>query len=263
MNSNRNNIGEKPEAMKAELAVKEKTYLTPNYIRVILEGDMQVFSDARVGDNNKIVIPHRSLPTSLSVDALKPIIRTYTMRAIDYEQNLMAIDFVAHGEGAPASAWAACAQEGDKLVVMMKPKSKPLFVPSDHYFLAGDHTALPVISVILEQLPADAVGEAVIEVYGQEDVLNLKKPEGMNLSWLFNNTPGRNSNLLNSMKNNTIFDRKDTFVFAAAEQDTVKEIQQFLREETPLERKQWQALSYWKFGVSEDVSAAERRSLSH
>lgn len=75
-----------------------------------MTGDKRVFSDARVGDNNKIVIPPSSLTNSIPTDFVRPIVRTYTIRAIDYKQNLMTIDFVAQGKEGPASAWAAYAQ---------------------------------------------------------------------------------------------------------------------------------------------------------
>lgn len=255
--------------MRAILTVKQKTFLTSHYIRVILEGAaLETFAAARVGDNNKIIVPQQGVPLMLPDDprsltqeqAQRPIIRTYTMRNLDLEKGEMTIDFVAHGEEGPASRWALYAQKGDELLVMMKEKTKPLFIPSDRYILVGDHTALPVISVLLEILPKSAQATAIIEVYGKEDILDLTKPEGMDIQWQFNKTPGQGSALAEALKNIVIEKDQTPFIFAAAEYTIVDAIQQHIRTAYTLERKQWHAYSYWKHGLAEDASATKRRA---
>jgi len=48
-----NNKSDQSKLMQAVLTVKEKTYLTPHYIRIVLEGnDVSLFAAARIGDNN-------------------------------------------------------------------------------------------------------------------------------------------------------------------------------------------------------------------
>lgn len=132
----------------------------------------------------------------------------------------------------------------------MKDKTKSLYKPAQWYLMAGDHTALPVISVLLESIPRDAEGDVYLEVYGKEDVLDLVKPENIRIHWLFNPTPGQSSLLAEKIKS-TNFPPDNRFVFAAAESASIKEIQQFLKEEQQLEREEWQAYAYWKLGVAE------------
>lgn len=263
MLENKNN--EKPKMMQAVLKVKTKTFLTPNYIRIILEGeDMAVFSDARVGDNNKILVPQNKeqaiiLPEPGIRNAENQgLTRTYTVRDLDITQNLMTVDFVSHGDSGPASKWAGNAQSGDELGVFMKVKTKPLFVVSDWYLLIGDHTALPVISVILESLPSDAKGKAIIEVFSSEDVLDLKKPEKVEIVWKFNSHPGKTSELASSFKTED-FPSGSKFIFAAAEYQVAGAIQEKLRNNNDLPRNQWQTYSYWKYGQAEDASSEARR----
>ncbi|MEN2399078.1 siderophore-interacting protein [Flavobacterium sp. MC2016-06] len=263
-----NNNNEKPVVMQAVLKVKTKTFLTPNYIRIILEGDdMAIFANARVGDNNKIIIPpNKEQEFTLAdftnrADGKRPLMRTYTMRDLDLEKGLMTIDFVAHGDTGPASKWANNAKAGDQLVVFMKVKTKPLFIPSDWYLLIGDHTALPVISVILESLPADAQGKAIIEVFSEADILKLKKPENIDLIWNFNTKPGEKSELADSFET-TDFPSGSKFIYAAAEYQTAEKIQQKLRNDENLSRNQWQTYSYWKYGQAEDASSDVRREQS-
>ena len=251
--------------MKGILTVTEKIYLTPNYIRIRLRGtDLENFEVARVGDNNKIVLPNDKgiivfpeFGGSNSSNDLKTVIRTYTMR--DFNKDLMTVDFVCHGDEGPASRWATSAVEGDKLGVLMKEKSKPLYQKASHYYLTGDHTALPVISVILETLPVDVKGKAVIEVFSKQDVLNLKKPENLEIEWLFNSTPGKDSKLAQKLRDFNVDKNRSIFVYAAAESSIIKEIQYILRTEKELDREKWQSYSYWKLGHAEDESAQERR----
>ena len=45
---------------------------------------------------------------------------------------------------------------------------------ADWHLLVGDETALPAISVALEALPANAIGQAFIEVAEPEDEIPLR-----------------------------------------------------------------------------------------
>ena len=55
-------------------------------------------ANVKSGSNNKIFIPAEEENVAL--------IRTYTNRKIDLEEKELSIDFVAHGDNGPASAWA-------------------------------------------------------------------------------------------------------------------------------------------------------------
>lgn len=246
-----NNKKEGNGFMRAILTVKEKIYLTPHYIRIILEGDdVSIFSQARIGDNNKIIVPQNNMPIDLLYFE-RSALRTYTLRSLDLEKKLMTIDFVGHGENGLASKWATHARPGDELGVLMKVRNKALFLPAEWYLLAGDHTALPVISVILESLPDHSRGKVILEVYSAEDVMDLKKPEGVEIIWKFNNQPGKASALPAYFKPLILSNTKSRFIFAAAESVAISEIQEILRDHSGLQREEWQAYSYWKYGQTE------------
>ncbi|MBL3657647.1 siderophore-interacting protein [Fulvivirga sediminis] len=263
-----NNGKEQAAVMKGILAVKEKIYLTPHYIRIILSGeDIQKYELAQVGDNNKIILPKDGKVTLPELggkgDSSKGLIRTYTLRSLDLEKGEMAVDFVAHGDSGPASKWAAEAQPGDELGVLMKQKNKKLFPLADWYCITGDHTALPVISVMLESLPADAQGKAVIEVHSEADKLDLKKPDNMEVVWTYNEAPGEHTTLVPYFNELEIPQDGSRFIFAAAEYNVVKEIQEILRTADNLQRSEWQSYSYWKYGQAEDDSAKKRSEVAH
>ncbi|MTD14717.1 siderophore-interacting protein [Nakamurella sp. YIM 132087] len=115
-------------------------------------------------------------------DELRNPIRTYTIRATRPERNEVDIDVALHGRIGVASAWATDAEVGDE-ILMFAPDRRYTglhggidFLPpasTARYLLAGDETALPAIASILERLPADARGVAVVEVADSSDAAAL------------------------------------------------------------------------------------------
>lgn len=258
-----NRNSDRPQMVKEILTVKEKLFLSPHYIRIVLEGNIAPYAIAKIGDNNKIVLPNANnkvIFPEMGGDRKGTIIRTYTTRYIDIENNTLTIDFVAHGTEGPASAWAIHAQIGDELGVLMKLKPNPLFLPAENYLLVGDHTALPVLGAILEQLPKDAKGRAIIEVYSEEDAIALDKPAGIEVEWLYNNHPGKVEILPIAVKSYAL-PKGSKFIYVAAEQSAANNIQQYLRDQEDLDRSEWQTYAYWKYGQSEDNSSAERKRI--
>jgi NADPH-dependent ferric siderophore reductase len=120
---------------------------------------------------------------------LRNPIRTYTVRAVRPELAEIDIDIALHGRTGPASRWALDAREGDGIVIYGPnalhggPYGGVDFLPPEHtdaYLLAGDPTALPAISAILEDLPRDSRGIAVLEVDDASDSRALgAAPPGM------------------------------------------------------------------------------------
>lgn len=232
------------EIIKNELVVKEKVFLTPHYIRIILNGDaLEQYRNLKPGANNKILVP-------IADGSL--VRRTYTCRALDFEKMEMHIDFVAHGETGPASKWALHAEPGQKLTVMMRQKTKDLIRKAEWYLLAGDHSALPVIAAHLEVMGPEAEGVVFIEVYDEEDILELKKPEGIEVNWIFNAKPGESEKLTELVKGIKIPGSKDIFVFAAAENKVFAGINSYLKHELNLEKDHYNTFSYWKLGEAEE-----------
>lgn len=241
-----------PAIIRATFSLKSRQYLTPHFIRILLTGpDLHRFAHLIPGANNKIFIPGASGSNEM-------IRRTYTFRSIDMEKKEMAIDFVAHGDEGPASAWAIQAKEGDLLEVAMKDKTTPLYPPTDWYLLAGDHTALPVISVILETLPAEAEGTAILHVASEEDILPIQTASKVKIKWIFG-TPHHFDALLEAVSNIIIPTEKTKYAFVAAESSVVSNLRNYFNE-VGLQRAEVSAYAYWKKGVAEDKSQSERQN---
>ncbi|MBA6153128.1 siderophore-interacting protein [Gelidibacter maritimus] len=264
-----------PQAIRSVFTVTRKTYITPTYIRVFLTGEnVHLIAKTTVGANNKILIPPPGIEEIhfpkwdayseawiAPSESLRPIVRTYTHRGIDLASNEIWIDFIAHGDEGPASAWAISAKKGDSLGIMMKREKKELFPQVDSYFLVGDATALPVLSVILEQLPANAEGVAIIEVNSKADEQVLSTKADIQTIWVHNKEPQNGSQLAQSAKMLEL-PTTSRFAYIAAEFATVKELRNYFRKEKHWSTEELYAYSYWKAGVSEDRSVTDRRKES-
>jgi len=265
--SRESQTGEAPVAGNAILTVSKKTYLTPNYLRIALTGeDVQLFKNCTIGANNKIFIPPPGIseinfpvldPEARNFiwpdAAVCPVVRTFTHRGIDLIKNELYIDFALHGDKGPASSWAIRSKTGDKLgVAMWINRTEDLYVPAEWYLLAGDATAIPVISVILESLPAEAKGVVYLEVSGPGEVMVLKKPEGIQIEWLNNSIAGTESPLPEKIRTLQIPENVSHFSYIAAENSAVKAIRNYLQKELKWNSIEYRAYSYWKAGVSDD-----------
>lgn len=251
--------------------VTRKEYITPHFIRVYLHSEEVLqFKNTTIGDNNKIAIPPEGLneiyfPTWENHEwvhpsqELAPSIRTYTHRGINWETNELYIDFVDHGDGGPASKWAREAEEGSKLGIMMRTEGKELYPEVDWYFLIGDGTAIPVLSAILETLPETAKGICVIEVHGKDDEQQLETKAEIEFIWVHNSDSHLGNNLAETVKN-IVIPEVSKFGYLACELSTVKEIRSYLRKEIGWKQSELYAYSYWKAGVAQDQSQAERRN---
>lgn len=262
----------KSKNIQAALTVTRKEYITPHYIRVYLTGkDIEIFDNTTIGVNNKILIPPKGLNEihfpefdyenmrwKPQPDEIRPQIRTYTHRGIDLKTQEIWIDFVAHGDEGPASAWAIAADKGSVLGVMMHDGKSELYAQAKSYVLVGDATAIPVISAILEDLPESAKGVCVLEVHEREDVQKINTKADIHFLWLFNENPQNGSELFDAVKSLSL-PEEYKFGYVAAEFSTVKNIRNYLRKELHWGQEELYAFSYWKSGIAEDASAADRR----
>lgn len=133
-------------------------------------------------------------------------IRSYTVRALRTTASgrELDVDFVIHpdtgGRGAPASDWARAAEPGIRAVFIgpdasaitdSTPRSETgiRWNPngSRRVLLAGDETALPAISSVLESLPADVTGHAFLEVPDGSDFRDINTGSAVGVTWLARN----------------------------------------------------------------------------
>ncbi|KHL15060.1 NADPH-dependent ferric siderophore reductase [Mumia flava] len=181
--------------------------LSPSFVRITFRGpDVDEMADHGADQRIKLVLPdgdggYAHLPRheewyaawrDLDDHHRNPL-RTYTIRHLRPEAYEIDVDLVVHGPTGPAGRFAADCTPGSRAVLMgpnarfdgfhggLEFTAPRRGVPT---LLVGDETALPAVSRILECLPADTVGEAVLEVPLAEDFTDLVRPQGVHLTWL-------------------------------------------------------------------------------
>ena len=125
--------------------------------------------------------------------------------------------------------------------------------------LAGDMTALPTISVNIEQLPAEAIGYVVIEVIDEADIQPLPTLAGLRVKWLVNPKPGENAELLNKYVRSLTWLDGHPSVWVACEFNSMRNLRDYLRTERRLSRDSLYISSYWKHGGNEDLHRDAKR----
>lgn len=197
--------------------VRRRRQLSPSFLRVTVTGDdLDAFADNGYDQRIKLVFPlpgagaregaadimggladlpatdwfahWRALP-----DERRNPIRTYTVRQVRPELREVDVDIVTHHGTGPAAVWADAATPGDPLALVGPDAGYAgnhggvEFRPPDGtrtVLLAGDETAVPAICAILERLPDDLDGEALLEVPDPADRLPVTAPSRMRVSWL-------------------------------------------------------------------------------
>ena len=181
--------------------------LSPNFLRVTFTGEaLARFADNGWDQRIKLIPPlpasgHDHLPLTedwytqwraLPEEQRNPI-RTYTVRQVRAAEHEVDVDMVLHGVNGPASRWAVAAGPGSTMVILGPNADYPGgaggidFHPpagTRRLLLVGDETAVPAIASILSRLPADTVGEALLEVPEAADRLDLAAPAGVTVTWL-------------------------------------------------------------------------------
>lgn len=190
-----------------------------------------------------------------------PVSRTYTVRRVDLEAQELSIDFVVHGDEGLAGPWAASAQPGDPLTFSGPGGAFSPDPDADWYLLAADESALPAVATVLEALPADARGQALIEVAGPADRQQISAPAGVELTWLYRNgTPAGRSRVLTEAVAAVEWLPGNVQVFAHGEREAMKSLRDVLFGHRGLERRQVSLSGYWAAGRTEDVFQAEKRT---
>lgn len=221
--------------------------LTPNMRRISLSGvDLDDFPEGQESGYVKLLLE----------DNGEEVRRSYTIREFDFESKILHLDFMLHGdsngESGPASVWAKQAQVGSQISVVGPGAKKLLDFNADWFLIAGDMTALPAISVNIEQLPAHAKGYIAIEIVSEADKQELPVPIGIQVHWVLNAHASRESfPLLDKVKEFGFLSGKPS-MWVAGEFHTSRAIRRYLKLEKCVQRDEIYASSYWHLGLSDD-----------
>ena len=265
--------------------VVRREELTSHMFRVVLGGSgFGTFTPSKFTDSYvKLVfvgddVDMASLPQPLTLDsfadlpsAKQPVVRTLTVRRADPAAREIAIDVVVHGEHGAAGLWAATAEPGQPVYLMGPSGAYAPDPAADWHLLAGDETALPAISVALEALPANAIGQALIEIAGPEDEIPLTAPQGVRIDWIYRggradligeDRAGDFAPLIEAVKSAPwLPGQVHAFVHGEA-QAVMHNLRPYIRKDREVDAK-WASISgYWRRGRTEETFRQWKRELA-
>lgn len=194
----------------------------------------------------------KTIRATMPVDVW-PVMRTYTIRHVDYERYELAIDFVIHGDEGVAGPWAMAAEPGDVLHIRGPSGGYAPHPDADVHLLVGDEAALPAIAAALEAMPAGARAVAFIEVADAAEEQPITTAADLELTWLHRDgaAPGTTSLLADAVYDWPWPDG-DVSAFVHGEAGLLKTVRPYLLKERGLPRSAVSISGYWRRGNDEE-----------
>lgn len=243
--------------------------LTPHLIRVVVGGDVIAeFPDNGCTDRYvKLMFPRPGVELPDDGTELwalppeqRPVMRTYTIRAIDPINLQLTIDFVTHGDEGVAGRWAMHAQPGDQLIMSGPGGGYAPLLDADLHLLVGDEAAIPAIASALEAMGSGSRATVVIEVDDEAEHLDLPSPADVDLRWIHRADGGGPQALLAAVEALDLPDGRIQ-AFVHGELHVTRALRRHLVERG-IEPDLLSASGYWRRGKDEDGFQAEKRELA-
>jgi NADPH-dependent ferric siderophore reductase len=242
-----------PKPSPSKLTVIRSYQITPNMRRITMGGSaLEGFPLNQESAYIKLLLADDKLGSS--------VMRTYTVRNHREQLNELDVDFVLHGDGGPASVWAASAQPGDAITIAGPGGKKLLDFSADWFVLAGDMTALPAIGVNIEQLPPRARGYAVIEIPHESDIQTFQTPDAFDIHWVVNPAPAKESTRLLDKIRQLPWLEGNPSIWAACEFGNMRALRRYFKQEKEVAKNALYVSSYWKRGLSEEQHKKVKRT---
>lgn len=255
---------EQKMAFCEEAEVVRVTQLTPSMIRVRFRtrGGWRWFDNGRGDERIDLAFP---LPGETIADVSyfndqhagvdrwdqSPPWRHYTARKVHNGGAEFDIDFVVH-DGGVASAWAKSAEPGHVLGVFRgAEKSRAYHLPpedSEWQLLVADATGLPGLARIVEELPAGARVQAVVEVPSDNDRQRIETRGHVTWTWLVG--AGGLQSLLPETVEQISLPEGPGYVWVACEAQVSRRVRGILRRVHEHPRARHRVVGYWAAGVS-------------
>jgi len=189
-----------------------------------------------VWNGNEFLLPHGQ----------RPAIRTFTPRRVDPAALEIDLEIVLHGDGV-ASEWAAEATPGDLAAVSGPGRGYAVDRDAPAFLLAGDETAIPAISQLLEVLPAETPVEVHVEVAHPDARVEMPRHPRAGVAWHDREPePSPGGALVTAVRGADV--APGARVWVAGEAAAVQRIRRHLFEDRGFPRSQATVRGYWKHG---------------
>lgn len=180
-------------------------------------------------------------------DGSRAPIRTFTPRWFEPDTLDLAVDVVGHDHGA-ASDWAAAASVGDEVAVSGPGRGYTIDTDASAYLLAGDETAIPAISQLLEELPSPIPVRVIVEIADRSAQLDLPAHDGAVVSW--HELPAGDAPGTAMIAALTELEELPPAVWVAGEAAAIQKIRTHVFDDRGLPRSAATIRGYWKQGRS-------------
>ncbi|WSQ09395.1 siderophore-interacting protein [Streptomyces sp. NBC_01231] len=258
------------------LQVVRTRRLGPSLVRVTFGGEdlHAFFSDGR-DQSLSLFLPHPGQPEPVVPielgdgwwqawrelpDDVRAVMRSYTLRALRRDPDEIDIDFVLHTPAGPASAWAARAAAGDRILLLgpaIADNRAIRFRPpvdTDLVVVWGDESAVPAACAIVESLPAGTRARVWLEVPHAADVQDLVTEADAEITWLVRDAQGTEGSpmALGALRDAQLPYAERPYVWIAGESGCVKELRRHFVRERGIDRRSVTFVGYWRPGLSEE-----------
>lgn len=196
--------------------------------------------------DDELVIPTWNGNEFLRPDGSRPIIRTLTPR--DLDGDTLTLEIVMHEDGA-MSNWAASVEGGEQAAISGTGRGYAIDPAATGFLLAGDESAIPAISQLLEWMPSEAPVQVIVEVAELDGRAPLPSHPLTKVDWV--ELPAE------APPGDALVDAVASFplpegwrVWAAGEAAAMFRIRKHLFETAGIERRHATVRGYWKHGRS-------------
>ena len=238
--------------------VESIEWLTPLYVRVVLNGDgLADYAPVPCTDGYvNVAIPPPDAPyaTPFALDELKelpreqrPFRRRITVRHWEPESRRLTLEFITHGDDGAVGPWAARAQEGDVLVFTGPAGAYTPDPGADWHLMAGDESALPAIAASLDAVPPGVPVVVRLACDGSEYEIPLTTRGDLDLAWV--HRPDRLEDAVAALE----FPAGRVHAFIHGEAGETRAVRRHLLADRGLDAGQLSCSPYWKRGLTDEA----------
>ena len=249
-----------------QVEVRRVEPVSPRLVRVTLGGaELAGFTVEQPAASVRVLLPSSGAGELVAPswngnefllpDGRRPTIRTFTPWRVDPEAVELDVGIVVHGGGV-ASDWVVSAEPGQPAAISGPGRGYTVDRDAPAYLVAGDETAIPAITQVLDAVPGETPVQVRIEVAHADGRLALPAHPGATVEWcdLPSGAPPGDA-LGAAVRDVELAD--GTRVWAAGEAAAVQRIRRHLFEDRGLARAQTSVRGYWKHGRAGDGSDGE------
>jgi NADPH-dependent ferric siderophore reductase len=235
--------------------------LTPRMIRVTLGGaELAGFTVEQPAASVRVLLPTPGgadlvVPSwngneFLLPEGRRPTIRTLTPWQVDPDALELDVGIVIHGSGV-ASDWALSAEPGLPAAISGPGRGYTVEGDAPAYLVAGDETAIPAITQVLDAVPDETPVQVRVEVAHPDGRLALPEHPGASVEWCDLPSRAAPGDALGAAVRDLEL-AHGTRVWAAGEAAAVQRIRRHLFDDRGLSRAQTSVRGYWKHGRAGD-----------